>query len=381
MILTRYQQTTRQLMKMIGTVVLFLASAGVLCAQPQAAPISTDASAFVHQLKLKNGTEEVRYRQVVSPVTFSVPVALGSVNIQSAYMYIEARDSVTSDVSGPMDTQITGEWGFGNILFTGYVNAPTGMDSLETSEATLTRDISRNDLNFPIKTFGQGLDWGGALTLAHQVGQWALSVGGGYIVRGPYAPLATVSDYDPGDELTVTAGASYATGGWTLGLDASGKMIRVDRLTGTPVFRNGKQFVGKGSVTYESRMVRLDATLTEIARLKNRAMSTDGALLYEDRDSNGNDLRAFGRLSLRPVTGVTVFGEAHYKDITENAYDPTDALFQGAARLWSYGGGVSIKIGSSEALTLRLIRGEGWINDQSEDVETLNARVSFRLFF
>ena len=286
----------------------------------------------------------------------------------------------TRDASGPLDTQISGEWNVGRSLFTGYVNIPTGKDSLDTVEADLARGISRNDLNFPIKTFGQGLDIGGALTLAHQVDHWTFSVGGGYVVRGTYAPLATASDYDPGDELTFTTGIGYATGGWTLGLDTAGKLIYVDRLQGAPIFRNGKQFVARGSLSYEGRKLRLDATVTEIARLKNREM-IDGALLYEDRDSNGNDLRARGKISLTPLPGITVFGEGEFKDVSENAYDPTSPLFQASARLWAYGGGVSVRLGATEALTIRVIRGEGWLNDRAEDVETLNAHISVRLFF
>ena len=370
-------------MSLIKTLTTCLIAAGWVAgasAQHQTPPLSTDAGAFVHQLKLIRGTEATRYRQIVSPVKFSFPVALGSIDVQSAYMYLEAEDSAQMEVSGPLDTQVTGEWSLANALFTVYVNLPTGIDSLEAAEASLTRDMSRNDLDFPIKTFGQGLDWGGTLTLARQMGHWAVSAGGGYVIRGPYTPLTTVSDYDPGDEVTVTAGASYVTGKWTFALDASGRMIRVDRLGGTPVFRNGKQFIGKASATYESRALRLDAIVTNIARLKNREM-TDGLLLYEDRDSNGNDLRAHGKISLHPMPGVIVFGQADYKSITENAYDTTHSLFQGEARIWSYGGGVSLRLGATEALTLRLIRGEGWTKDRSEHVETLNLRVSVRLFF
>tara|TARA_B100000676_G_scaffold283884_1_gene311013 strand:- start:28 stop:954 length:927 start_codon:yes stop_codon:yes gene_type:complete len=308
-------------------------------------------------------------------------MAIGKISIESAYMYFEAKDSTeTRDVSGPLDTQISSDWHFGKAILTGYANLPTGSDSLDAADAALARDVARNDLNFPIKSFGQGFDYGGAITLAHQVDHWAISLGGGYIVRGAYTPIAGASDYNPGNELTLTAGFSYASGNWTFGLDTSGHLIYVDRLARTPVFRNGKQIVGRGSIKYESRRIRLTASATEILRLKNREM-VDGALLYEDRDSNGNDFRARGNLSLMPFPGITLFAEGDYKDITENAYDAANPLYQGTGRLWAYGGGLSIRLGTTEALTLRLIRGDGWLNDRQEDVETLNARVSVRLFF
>jgi hypothetical protein len=128
---------------------------------------------------------EKRFRQAVSPVSLSFPLLTGSLNIRSAYLYIEERDSTgTLDASGPLDTQLSGEWTFGQLVFTGYANLPTGTDSLDAAESGLAQGMSRNDVNFPIKTFGQGLDFGGAITFGHPVNNWAFSGGGGYIVRG-----------------------------------------------------------------------------------------------------------------------------------------------------------------------------------------------------
>ena len=168
-------KTTKPFLSILTT--LCVTSAAVR-SQP-APPLSTNAGAFVHQITIEPGDQETRYRQIVSPVTLSIPIAMGSLNIQSAYMYLEEQTATgTRDASGPLDTQVSGEWNVGRSLFTGYVNIPTGSDSLDSVEADLARSMSRNDLNFPIKTFGQGLDVGGALTLAHQLNHWTISVGG-----------------------------------------------------------------------------------------------------------------------------------------------------------------------------------------------------------
>lgn len=194
------------------------------------------------------------------------------------------------------------------------------------------------------------------------------------------APAATISDYDPGNKLTITAGLSFAKAGWTLGLDTEGKLIYIDRLAGAPLFRNGKQLTAKGSLSYVGRTIRIDTSVTDIVRLKNRKIS-NGELLYEDRDSNGNDLRARGKVTVTPFEGLAFFGEAHLKDVTENTYDPGSPLFQGASRLWLYGGGATLRIGNTESLTVRVLHGDGWLNDRADDVKTLNAHVSVRLFF
>lgn len=368
-------------MRTLSCLLLSLIIAAGVFAQHVPAPIVTDASGFAHQVKLFQGAEETRYRQLVSPVSVSIPFGSGHLKAESAFMYVQIEDTDgRRDISGPLDTQISGEWRLGNAMITGYANLPSGLDSLDANEAGMVRALTRNDLNFPVKAFGHGLDFGGAITLGKQVGHWAISAGGGYLKRGSYSPFVGVSDYEPGDEVTVTGGVGYTVGGLTLGADLAGKMIRMDRMGGVIVFRNGKQFTGVGSLLYESRVLRLHATVTEIVRLKDVGTRA-GAPLYEASDSNGNDLRADGRLEIRPLEGLTVFGEAHFKNLTENAYDPSDELYHGAARLWAYGGGVSVKIGSTEALTVRVMKGDGWINDRSDDVETLNGRVSVRLYF
>jgi hypothetical protein len=366
--------------KLFSSLAILATAFGSLWSQP-VTPLFTDAGAFVHQITVGNGINETRFRQAVSPISLSLPIAMGNLRLQSAYLYIEQRDSTgTLDASGPLDTQVTGEWTFGRVALSGYANIATGMDSLDMTEFGLARDMSRSDLDFPIKTFGQGLDFGGAITLGHCVENWALSAGGGYIVRGTYSPDESVSEYDPGNELTLTAGASYASKGWTIGLDAAAKLIYIDRLAGEALFRNGKQMTARGSLSYSGQTLRIDTSVTEIIRMKNRKIS-DGILLYEDRDSNGNDLRAKGKVSLTPFEGLTVFGEAQLKDVTENSYDAGDPLFLGAARLWSYGGGVSVTLGGTETLTLRVRRGDGWLNDRLDDIKTLNAHVAVRLFF
>lgn len=362
----------------IATLAVVVYTGSVHAQTPPA--LSTDASAFVHQITVDRAGAETRYRQVVSPVSFTMPVGNGRLSAQSAFMYVESRDgSGTTDASGPLDTQISGEWTVSRVRVTGYVSVPTGKDSLDAVESALAMGISRNDLDFPVKSFGRGFDYGGAVTIAHQVDQWALSFGGGYVVRGEYAPTAATSGYDPGNELTLTAGVSYATGRWTFGLDGSGKLIYVDRLRGAVIFRNGKQLMAHGSATYDSRLVRLEASVTEIVRLKNRVMQ-DGVLLYEERDSNGNDLRARGKLNLTPMRGLTLFGEGTFKDVSENAYEPSSPLFRASARLWAYGGGASLRVGR-EALTLRVMRGDGWLDDRNENVDAWNARLSFRVHF
>jgi hypothetical protein len=367
----------RRLIAGLGTVLLAVASA----AAQTLPPLFTDAGAFAHQITIKNGISETRYRQVVSPVSLTVPALMGTMSIRSAYIYLEERDSTgIRDSNGPLDAEILGRWTFGNVIFSGYANVPTGEDSLAGIESNLSRVVARNDLDFPIKTFGRGLDYGGAVTIARQLNHWAVSFGGGYVVRGAYSPLASVSDYDPGDELSITSGISYSTSGWTLGLDTAAKLIYVDRLGGEVLFRNGKQITARGSASYRSPKLRAEASITEIVRLKNRIIAA-GGLLYEDRDSNGNDLRARGKASLMLVEGVSVFAEAQLKDITANDYEPNDPLFMGAARLWSCGGGISLQLGDTEKLTVRLLRGNGWISDRLEDLETLNVRLSVRLFF
>ncbi len=121
--------------------------------------------------------------------------------------------------------------------------------------------------------------------------------------------------------------------------------------------------------------------VVEIARLKDRRLTSAGRLLYEDRDSNGNDLRASAEVSWNPHRVASLFATAHLKDVTANDRDPSDPLFRAGSRIYGYGGGFSLSVGPRERLRVHVQRYEGWTGGGDVDVEAWNVRASLRLGF
>lgn len=341
----------------------------------------TDLGSTFHQITLTD-TSKVRIRQVVSPVNVESPVGGGTISLTSGFMYVEqtAKD-VSINAWGPLDTQVSANWSVRGIHATGFAILPTGKRGLDASEASIVRVINRNNLNFPVKTFGQGLDYGGAFTWGFQRDHIGFSVGAAYTARGEYEPFETAGRYRPGDEATGAVGLSYFNIGWSVSLDVASTFLFTDRLDGLVIFQNGKQLVSRFAAGYETRLFQITTSVTDIVRYRDRTLSQAGHLLYEVRDNNGNDLRASGRIVVTAVPSVAVWSHGHLKAVSKNPYPVGDPLHQGSARLYGFGGGATIKVGSAERVDVSVTRYGGWLDEGARNLHGWNARLSIQILF
>lgn len=347
-------------------------------------PIQADAGSFYHQVTLVDAdSTRTRYRQAVSPMAVHTPLLGGTIGLSSAFMYTEQSvNDATSDVWGPLDTELSGDWSLSFARVTGFAILPTGKSKLDSADSTLVSTLYRDDLNFPVRSFGEGLDLGGAITVAHQRGHLGASLGLAYTARGSYKPFESEGDYQPGDEATFATGLSYSDAAWQLSLDITGTFLFTDRVDGLVVFQNGKQVVAQGGFRYETRQMRLTLEATEIFRFKDRQLSLSGPaaghLLFGDK--NRNDFRASGHLAWNPAPTLSVFGSGDVKMVA-NTNDADGNVVRSSARLYGYGGGLSLQVGNTEHLDLALTRYDGWIEEGARDVEGWNVRVNVRLLF
>ena len=342
------------------------------------AQVQTELSSFVHRIELRSATDTTQVTQWVSPVRAQVPVLGGHLSVHTAFMMAHQSDAIDKTVWGALDTRIGGRWPIGkNALISLYVSLPTGKQSLDSTDATGI--LARNDLNFPVRTFGQGLDLGGTLSAARHRGHWSMSAGIKVVHKGTYTPIPGVTAYKPGDEVSGLVGVDYTYRQWIFQFNAAGSFYKVDRQGGAIAFRNGKQVLLQTGVFYMGRSFRLQAQLFEIARLKNLTI-TNGRLLYEIRDSNGNDLRARFEASLTPVRQVTLFVIGNAKHLTANAHAPGTALYRGDAHLLEGGGGLSLSLGTAQ-LSLRATRLTGKTEDNTVKLSAFNIRTALAIAF
>ncbi|MBK35284.1 MAG: hypothetical protein CME26_07095 [Gemmatimonadetes bacterium] len=369
--------------KMTLTILAFLAV--VSCTWAQAPlPIRADAGSFFHELTLVDAdSTRTRYRQAVSPVQVSTPIWRGTLTVSSAFMYVEQEvNEVSADAWGLLDTEVSGDWTLPFAKLTGFAVLPTGKNRLNGADSTLVSAFYRNDLNFPVRAFGEGFDYGGAITVAHQRGHLGGSIGFAYTARGAYEPFDSVGEYHPGDEATFAGGLNYAQSSWTMNVDVAGTFLFTDRLDGLVVFQNGKQVVTRAGFHYENPGVSLSLEATEIFRFKDRRLSltgpSTGLLLFGNR--NRNDFRASAHLSWNPLPALCVFGAADLKTISDTA-DVDGNVIEPSGRVYGYGGGLTLQIGATEHLDLGVTRFDGWVEDGARDLEGWNLRINFRLLF
>ena len=332
---------------------------------------------YLHQVTLKEGGTSTQIRQWVSPLRYRIPFAGGSVNIRSAVIYVQQSGSTSQEVHTTLDTHLSGVWNlWGKGLISFYTTMPTGKRALDEAEASLARQLSRNDLNFPVRTLGQGLDLGGTISGALQSGHFSLSLGLGYFRKGAYEPVKGLSDYKPGDEASMTFGMDYTWKRFVYRISVMATVYLTDRLDGTVIFQHAKQAFVQSSVHLQGERIQLKAEITEIVRLKNQDLA-GGLFLYETRDSNGNDFRIHLEGVWTPISFLTVVGEGHLKHLSANAYAANHPLHIGRARLWGGGGGFLLSLGRNCTLRLQATRWDGSTADRAIKLSAMNFQAGF----
>jgi len=345
-----------------------------------ATQMEADLGGFMHQITLRRDTTVTRIRQWVSPLQIRLPLAGGALDIQTALMYVAQSGASSEEVWGPLNTRFAGTWKLGRrALISLHASLPTGKRTLDAQSAELLRTLARNDLNFPVRTFGDGLDIGTDLSLVRQSGHLSLSLGAGYTRKGAYDPVAGATNYKPGDEATITVGLDYTWRRLVYRVSAAGAHRLTDRVDGLAVFQNGKQILVQTGVYYEGLSLRLQAEIVDIVRMKNRLLD-HSLFLYEFRDSNGNDLRVHLKANWSPIRILALFAEANLKHITANTYPVDSPLYQGRARIWGAGGGMAITLGKAR-LSFHITRQDGSAVDRTVLFSTHNYRGTLSLAF
>jgi hypothetical protein len=203
--------------------------------------------------------------QVVVPVDVFVPLAgTWAVSARTAYATV-GGDGMT-DLGGLGDVQVAVSHvravGEGALVASTLVNVPTGQRTLTADEAQTAFLLGQGFYGFRLPSLGQGLNVTPGLTFALPVGR-RLSVGVGAAVqlRGAFAPQVEVeADYDPADEVLLTAGLDAAVGARSsVGADVTVSLYGEDTWDGE-TFAPGDAV----SLTVQGR--------TETGRLRARAL-------------------------------------------------------------------------------------------------------------
>jgi len=135
-------------------------------------------------------------------------------------------------------------WESINTIFTVGLNAPTGKREL-TRDQFLTSVLFSNSLfNLQVPVLGQGLNINPGAAWVFPVREnLVLGLAAAYQYRGPYKPREALDEYDPGDEITGSAGIDYrATEAVSISMDVVFTAYTADRFAGSTVYASGNSY-------------------------------------------------------------------------------------------------------------------------------------------
>ncbi|NMC74803.1 MAG: transporter [Geobacteraceae bacterium] len=168
-------------------------------------------------------------------------------------------------------------------------NLPTGKTNLSRRELNLIMDP---DL-IPIVNFGEGFNVNPTVTLAGQWGNWAAGLGFGYLWRGEYDYSAEigVTDYSPGDIITINGEARYyVTPRLYSRLFAGHSWYGRDTVRGIDSYQEGGFTAAGAGVNYSpAEQWNIDISFRGIFREKSKFPSTTGAMDTEPYNIHGDE--------------------------------------------------------------------------------------------
>jgi len=153
-------------------------------------------------------------------------------------------------LSGLSDAQLGAAYSLeaARLAFSLGVSLPTGRQELTLDEFRTSLDVSNRLFRFRSPQSGQGVKMQPAVLWAAPISRDAVAgLGAAYQYRAPYSPIKGLGEYDPGDEIILTAGVDYSTGeASSIGLDAVYSHYGNDKFGGMELFRYGDRLTLNG---------------------------------------------------------------------------------------------------------------------------------------
>ncbi len=264
-------------------------------------------------------TSDFRFSQVSAPVYLYLPVGRNvGLSVQSAFAQASGTD--LTSLSGITDVQLGCSWqleNMGTVLNFG-VNVPSGSRVLTQEEFDTWYHLSWPYYNFRVPSFGQGLNLSGGATWAHPLSEkFVVGLGGAYHYKGAYVPFEEmVYEYDPGDEMIVTAGLDYRTGEVsTLSFDFIYTGYQVDKVGGEEHFASGSKMIVSALYKQYLGYDELQILARYRSKDKNSAAISYGIDLVPEEEKTIPDyleLLGMYKYQIDPLTSIGFIAEGRF---------------------------------------------------------------------
>ncbi len=313
---------------------------------------------------------------------FSVPVTFVYPQSDKLLLYAITAPALSSMNTGE-SYSLTGlsdiKWGghylaFGDrFLFTFGMNLPTGKSALDAEEYSVASVLSMPAFGFRVPTLGQGLDFQGGVSTARTFGEFILGAGLSYMVKGAFEPFkGSESSYDPGDEITLTAGADRNMFIFNRDFKLTGDIMYTlyfdDTWSGEKVFRSGNRLVVQLMSAFKVRSMDVVFLLRNRSKAKNRTGTGD---LYETekKNRNMNQFELNGILSIPYSDRLRLRGILDLKKYSDNDYGT------GGASLFGFGGGARFRLSPAMDVDADLRYYTGSVKSGSENTDATGFKL------
>ncbi len=236
-------------------------------------------------------------------------------------------------LSGLSDTQLSCSYHLesAHLVFNVGLNLPSGKKELTDDEFSTSSQIAYSYFNFQVPGFGQGFNVSPGISWAAPISdKLVLGLGATYQLKGGFKPLAGMTDdYDPGDEILLTAGFDIKLAPTTtFATDFIYTIYSEDKIANRTVFDSGDKMM----VSCQLRSYQKFNELFLLGRYRSKGKNSYdifGIFQEEDMKTTPNHLEIIGyyRIMINPQFYISILGEARKFFKVETI--PTNAGFMG----------------------------------------------------
>lgn len=224
------------------------------------------------------------------------------------------RPSGDFSLNGLTDTRLGASYLFAGetILATANVNLPTGKTELDEEGLAVAQVIPLHSLGLRTTYFGGGFDLSVGLSKAFPVNDWVFGVGAGFVRTGTFKPVSGSDDYNPGDEISLTAGLDRSFGEESkLLADFTYTLYTNDTYQGADYFKSAPRLLFEARYYFPWQNFDMALMVRDRIKGKNETLQVDPAtdiaqLREEAANTHGNelDIIAQGGYTLSEKTSV-----------------------------------------------------------------------------
>jgi hypothetical protein len=277
----------------------------------------------------------------------------------------EGSSGDVAKLNGLSDAQVGVQYYMESIgtVFSLGVNAPSGKKELTRDEFLTSVLFSNSLFNLQVPVLGMGFNVNPGVAVVIPVNEsFVLGLAGAFQYRGPYKPREGLGEYDPGDEITASAGLDYRINdAVSVSTDFVFSSYTADKFEGNKVFASGNAYWVNIQYRQYFRENELKVFAGYRTKSKGQIAGVGGLVDEQERLEPGRaDLAVSYRVVFNQRVNVTFGAEGRVFESTPAPFAGAKVFGAGASPVFALGGGFSVparvkvyvgKLKGSETLT------------------------------